>query len=88
MIRDNADFKVIQAAFPHIADKLEFLWGDAGFNRLIDELQQDNRQGQGQRAGFPADVLMAIFGLAAAHDSVFPKFARGEKDLWNLSKAR
>ena len=86
MIRDNGDFKVIQAAFPCIAEKLEFLWGDAGFNRLIDELQQGGRDGH--RAGFPADVLMAIFGLAAAHDSAFPQFARSEKDLWNLSKAR
>lgn len=86
MIRDNTDFKVIQAAFPRIAEKLEFLWGDKGFNRLIDELQQGSREGH--RAGFPPDVLMAIFGLAAAYDSAFPQFARGEKDLWNLSKAR
>ena len=86
MIRDNADFKVINAVFPRIAEKLEFLWGDAGFNRLMDDLQQGNRDGH--RAGFPPDVLMALFGLASAHDSAFPKLARKEKDLWNLSKAR
>lgn len=85
-IKDNADFKVVQAAFPRVAEKLEFMWGDKGFNQVMDELQQGDREGH--RAGFPPDVLMALFGLASAHDSAFPKFARKEKDPWNLSKAR
>ena len=87
MIKDMNDFKVINAAFPHIAKKLEFFWGEPEFNAFMDELQQNHRGNQ-PRAGFPADVLLALYSLAAAHDSAFPKLARKETDFWNLSKAR
>ena len=83
---ESQDFKVISAAFPRIGEKLALYWGEPEFNTLVDELQQNNRGDQ--RAGFPADVLLALYSLASNHDSAFPQFARKEKDLWNLSKAR
>lgn len=86
MIEDNYNFKVISVAFPHIGKKLALFWGEPEFNTLMASLQQDDRSGN--RAGFPADVLMALHSLAAAHDAEFPALARVELDFWNQSKAR
>lgn len=86
MIQEMNDFKVINAAFPHIGKKLEFFWGEPEFNTLVDELQQ-NKRGD-HRAGLPADILLALYSLASAHDSAYPKLARKDPDFWNLSKAR
>lgn len=83
---ESQDFKTINSKFPRIGAKLTVYWGEPEFADLIDELQQNNRGDA--RAGFPAAVLLAIDSLAAVHDSTFPKLARKEKDLWNLSKAR
>lgn len=82
----SVNFKTIAAAFPHLGEKLAFFWGEPEFGVLMDELQQNWRHEH--RAGFPANVLMALEGLACAHDAAYPKLARKEKDLWNLSKAR
>lgn len=86
MIQDLADFRLINGAFPHIGKKLAFLWGHPEFHHLIDELQQDRREGE--RAGFPANVLMALFTLELEHDKAFPDLARPETDIWNPGKAR
>lgn len=85
-MQESRDFKTVVAAFPHLGEKLAFFWGEPEFGVLMDELQQNWRNEH--RTGFPADVLMALEGLASVHDSAFPKLARKEKDLWNLSKAR
>lgn len=83
---ENKDYKVICAAFPHVGKRLAVFWGEPEFTALVDDLQH-NRRGE-NRTGFPADVLFAIESLVSEHDRVYPKLARREVDLWNLSKAR
>ena len=85
-IEDTLDFKTISAAFPHVGAKLAFFWGAPEFHAFIDGLQQ-NRDSD-HRAGFPANVLLAIYRLALAHESAHPKLARRDMDPWNLSNAR
>ena len=85
-MQQSDDFKTVATAFPRLGEKLAFFWGEPEFGALMDELQQNWRNEH--RAGFHANVLMALEGLASAHDVAYPKLARKEKDLWNLSKAR
>jgi len=82
----RADFKLVNASFPRIGDKILLFWGEREFNRLMGELREDRRDGH--RVGFPGDVMLALESLAYAHDVAFPQFARAETDFWSLSKAR
>ena len=85
-MQESRDFKTVAAGYPHLGEKLVLFWGEPEFGKLVDELQQNWRNEH--RAGFTADVLLALEGIAAAHDSAYPKLARREKDFWNLSNAR
>ena len=85
LLEESHDFKVISATFPRIGKKLEFYWGEREFHTLMDNLQQNDRDGQ--RTGFPADVLMALYSLALLHDKAYPKLARNEMSFWNRSDA-
>ncbi len=81
MIDDNADFKLINEAFPHLGKKLRFFWGYPEFGPLVDTLLLDARGGN--RAGFPANVLAALFNLSEAHDLAHPTARAKPTDIWS-----
>ncbi len=85
-IRDNTDFQLIDAAFPHIGKKLALLWGHPEFHGFVQGLEQGTRQGA--RAGFPADMLFALARLALAHDAAFPDKAPPGQSIWGQSNFR
>jgi hypothetical protein len=70
MISDNDHFKVIDAAFPRIALKLEMFFGQPRFVALMNELKINNRTVP--RAGFPLPVLMALDELDTLHGATYP----------------
>ena len=85
-IRDHADFQLINAAFPHIGEKLVLLWGHPEFHDFVQHLEQDTRQGA--RAGFSAEMLFALARLVVAHDAAFPDQTPPAGTIWGESNFR
>jgi hypothetical protein len=83
MIKDNEDFIVIQNSMPHIAKSVELFWGTVDFNRFLDKIMSDTRDGH--RVGFPKDVASALLRLSIKHDSSFPDAMIKVSDIWSLN---
>ena len=81
MIERTTDFKLINAAFPSIGEKLKLFWGHPEFNQLIDELLVYKRGAP--REGFPGDILFALSTLDSLHTAANPKLARKSSTVWN-----
>jgi hypothetical protein len=82
VIDNNENFKAINKAFPHIGQRLRFLWGYPEFSTFMDDLLQEKKGVQ--RQGFPGDILMALISLGQDHDTEFPGKAAKKKDIWGL----
>ncbi|MEN9374958.1 MAG: hypothetical protein RL710_115 [Pseudomonadota bacterium] len=82
MIDDNDNFKVINAAYPGVGKRLQFLWGYPEFHALMDELQQDTKGVL--RQGFPEHILIALLDLESDHDREFPQLIAKKSDIWKL----
>lgn len=81
VIADNYHFKVVEASFPSIGEKIKLFFGQPDFVKLLNELKINNR-GEA-RAGFPADVFFALHELEVAHESVFSDLERKSPNSWN-----
>jgi hypothetical protein len=68
LLQENYD--VIVEAYPDIAKKIKFFWGNREFTDLIDELLNDTRDHA--REGFPKKVVNSLLTLQALHDQTFP----------------
>ena len=73
MIRKNKDFQLVNKQFPHIGTKIFFLWSTDAFNSYLNDILTDTRDGE--RQGFPVEVVMALFRLQQEHDGLFPRTA-------------
>lgn len=62
---NNPDLMVVMARFPHIGQALQKMWGAPEVTDYIDKLLYDTRDGQ--REGFPRDVLDALMAIYTAH---------------------
>ena len=82
MIEENAAFKVVNGAFPHIGKAIQVFWGHREFHEYMDNLQQE-RKGV-VRAGFPNNVMNALLELTAEHDASFPELKPKMKDVWSI----
>lgn len=82
MIEDSVYFKTVNDKFPNIGKKIKVFWGYPEFVSLMHELQQDT--GDRLRAGFPADVLLALHELEADHNLIWPALARKDKNIWTV----
>jgi hypothetical protein len=80
-IEDDTNFQTVNATFPGIGKKIKVFWGYPEMVQLMHDLQQDTSERP--RAGFPADVLMSLHALEAAHDSAFPQLKRKVTNFWN-----
>lgn len=76
-----AEFKLIDANFPHISSRLELLWGYKEFNSLINNLLMDSRDGA--RAGFPPEIAQALFRLSIIHLKRYPHLV-DTNDIWEI----
>ncbi len=79
----NADFKVIDQAFPHIGSKIKLYWGQRQFANYMNELLHGTRGGK--RRGFPSDVLTALGNLFEQHNKVYPPLLP-KADVWEMAK--
>lgn len=71
MIEQDLNFKIVNAAFPHVGKNIRLLWGHPELVTYIDKLLADTRNGQ--RRGFPDDVHDSMLRLLEQHDRAFPQ---------------
>jgi hypothetical protein len=83
MITENENFIVVKNRFPHIANMIELTGGTVEFNRFLDKIMSDTRDGQ--REGFPKDVASALLRLSIKHDVDFPNAMIQVSDIWSLN---
>lgn len=81
MIENSPYFATIEFSFPNIARKIKVFWGNPEFTKLLQDLQTDSSDKP--RAGFPADVLLALSELQSIHDSMYPQHAPKGNSFWN-----
>jgi hypothetical protein len=82
MIEDSSYYKTVNDAYPNIGKKIRVFWGYPEFVALMRELQTND--GERPKAGFPADVLLALHELATDHDHFYPQFAHRDRSIWDL----
>ena len=82
MIEDNPYFKVVDAEFPRIGQKIKLFWGHPEFVRLMQDLQHD--LGDRPRAGFPPEILFALHELETDHDLIYPHLAGKNSGIWGI----
>ena len=70
-LQDN--YQLVLEAYPEIARKIKFFWGNQEFTDLMDELLTNTRGHQ--REGFPLRVVASFITLQQLHDQVFPAFS-------------
>ncbi len=71
MMDAKENLNLIAKVYPNIAQELRDRWGTPGFNGYLDDLEQDKTGVR--RAGFPQDVLSALFEIGVEHDQLFPQ---------------
>jgi hypothetical protein len=79
---NNADFLHIKNKYPHIADKIEALWGYPEFYLMVNKLFTDTRGGT--RTGFPPEDLKALGNIVSLHDFTYPHLLNATGDIWSL----
>ena len=79
----NADFKVIDQAFPRIGGNIKLYWGQGQFAPYMNELLRSTRGGR--RRGFPSDVLTALGNLFDQHNKAYPPLL-ANADVWGMAK--
>jgi hypothetical protein len=82
VIENSPCYQTIEFGFPNIARKIKVFWGNPEFTKLLQDLQTDSSDKP--RAGFPADVLLALSELQSIHDSMFPQHAPKDRSIWNV----
>jgi len=61
---------VLDQNFKHLVQKIELHWGYDEFYPFIEKLMLDTRDGQ--RAGFPLEVIQEIADLHRLHERLHP----------------
>ncbi len=82
MLELNPHYSAINQAFPHIGSKLKLYWGHQDFTRYMSELLHDTRNGQ--RRGFPFEVVVALTLIAEDHRQLFPHLDP-RTDVWSMA---
>ena len=87
MIEDSIFFKTVDEKFPQIGKKIKLFWGHPEFVALVYELQHDTGDRDRVRAGFPADVLMALHEMEIDHNMIWPHLARRDANIWTIDSS-
>jgi hypothetical protein len=69
---DNIDTSEFFTLYPHLAAKIQNLWGTKDCRAQLMHLLNDSRGGS--RAGFPIAIGKTIILLLKEHDTKFPRF--------------
>lgn len=85
MLENNPDYRAINEAFPHIGRKLKLHWGQPDFIHYVEELLHDTRNGQ--RRGFPFEVVVALTSIAEEHHALFSHLDP-RSDIWSMAHLR
>ena len=80
VIETSRHFQRVNDAFPQVGKKLKLFWGHHEFAHYMDGLQQE-KEGK-VRAGFPENVLTALFYLNEEHEAAFPELMAKPADRW------
>ena len=64
--------KIIKPQYPHIAEKIHLFWSTRDFNFIMNTLLNDSRDGE--RQGFPMEIISAIFAIIKKHDEMYPEY--------------
>ena len=83
MLSDNPHYIAVNQRFPHIGEKLQLLWGTPELPKYMNGLFQDTRDGQ--RRGFPFDILMSLQSLADVHKRAYPLMEPRGDEIWVMS---
>ena len=83
MLKDNEDFKLVEESFPHIANKLELMWGNKECYDFLNNLFLDTRDGK--RQGFPKPIASALHRISTLHDEQYPQYVKNG-DIWINSR--
>ncbi len=78
MVTETNEFKLISESFPHIGKAISLTWGSKEFVEYTGRLFFDTRNGE--RQGFPYNVLSALHKLCELHDKTFPQFVESKEN--------
>lgn len=79
----SAHFQVINQRFAHIGKKLAGFWGKPEFSAYVNGLMNDTRDGE--RKGFPPDIMIALWHIIDEHDQKHPACRLKTTDIWSLN---
>lgn len=80
---NNANFRIINERFPHLGAKMASYWGKPTFSVYVNGLMNDTRDGQ--RKGFPAELMIALWHILEEHDVLYPECRMRTTDIWSLN---
>lgn len=82
MLSKNPHYNAVNSAFPHIGVKLQSYWGHKEFVQYMHGLLHDTRDGQ--RKGFPFEILMSLHSLSDLHKKLYPEHEQ-QDEIWTMS---
>jgi len=81
-IQESDHFVVIRKAHPHIAQRIELMWGYVELHDYVMDLFMDTRDGQ--RRGFSEEVSKALMHLMHIHSDLFPHTVEKINDRYDV----
>lgn len=82
-IRDDYDYKVLEARFPKIALGIEIRWATRDLQPYIHDLLQDTRGHT--RLGFPKEVATSLTSLSLTHSKFYPDLDQPPDSVWEIN---
>lgn len=82
-IKDDFDYKIIEARFPKIAWGIELRWGTNDLVMYIKDLLADTRGHT--RLGFPKEVATSLTKLLLTHLKDFPNLDEPPDSVWQIN---
>lgn len=76
----SEEYSLILDKMPHVAEKIKLFWGTQYFVEYVNILITDTRDGE--RQGFPKEILKAIYSLSEKHNELYPP-TKPKDNLWN-----
>lgn len=85
-LEKRKDYEVIKNRFPHIAQRMDGLWGKQELHTYLNQLITSNKKTN--RAGFPIEIMQALYHVMNLHDDFFPQMEKrftSNSDIWDLA---
>lgn len=82
-IKDDFNFKVIEAKFPKIALGIELRWGSYDLVVYINDLMKDTKGHT--RLGFPQEIAVCLTNLLFTHSKEYPNLDEPPDSVWQIN---